>query len=1612
MECPGQFALALVRRTHLALVTALLLVAALAMPSPARAGSTGTTALFKPAGNHAVTSDGDFVSSNQGTGLNSPYHYFVEVPPGLSRLRIQIFDADIGEGGAGESPVQRDRARTAFNTIADYSVFDPTGTKITTTLFGTGTATLPALADDGWLTLYDSTVAPSVSAVDTATAGTGNAGVATSIVITRAAVVPVAGNLLVAVITVQGTAGGNLTAPAGFTVASEGNCGGAPDCHVYVGWKLATGAEPATYTFTWTTAAQAAAALVLIVGNDTTTPINASGAAASVTANVNPTAPSIPTSGSELLLLEAYGEGGNVTLTSVPAGTTQKFDQASPSTTDTVRVRESGASIVQATGVATTAGQFTISGARNWRAVTLAVNPATPPAPIAGHWEVRIDMSTGANGGTNAQDLNAFGLQADDGGAGGGHTELNVYADSATEVGANPDPAGVNHDGSVAYTLFPYITTCSPNENDFDYDSDQADAQGVGSVKLTSRTGAYTITFPSASLSANDTWTRNSVPTSSFTTDANSTDYGIWEADVTINGYGGGADGNYSTIYFGNNSAAANPPALNTGGALNPMFANTFRIYFPTSSSSTAPVKPYLEQEARYEFLGGLGGPNPPVKGQTTINQISVQVVNPTSEAINFSATNLVTVNVPGAGAVFGGNAVVTQGSAPTTPGVGATGNITWDPGTVAAGTTALLTYEVKITPTAAGQRIPVVGTVASGNGTKGVWVDETGNTTQARAKTTFGPLCELAATAGLISPVVVSDVHARRGDRGVEVEWDTHSEVGSVTFDLMRWDRREDRYLIVNERPVSALTGATQGGHYRVLDAASRSDGTERYMIIEHVATARLTETRSYGPFDLPLENASANDSESLPDEGFARIPNPLNGRTPEERADATRDFDADNSAITKSGFPVTFLRIGVPGPGLYFVPAQTIASQFGLSLPVAQSLIASRQLDLVGPLGETAWFPSSVLVSDAPGLLFYGQAPVGIYSADAIYHLSMSPGTWMPVSFLTGKTGAPGASFYDTIHLEQDMFAATVVTTNPDSNYWYWLSFSAGDPQFGTQSVQLQLPAGVQNTVAQTAHLVVHLQGASATGVAGEHNAIVSLNGVQIGTVQWTGVTPASADLPFNGTLLVQGANTVQIQAVLGSGAPFSQWYLQSFDLSYERLYQTTSNSLLVRADNNPWVTVSGFSGTRIFVFDLTNPARPVFEGGGQTITAALGGGFQASFKPNTAQTPYYLVTPPAWKTPDYVLADASIPLRNPQLGANYLVIAPQSLLSGAQELAEYRAQQGLKTMVLDVQNVYDVFSAGVPSPHAIHDFLAYATTSWSLPPRYVVLAGLGTYDYKNYLGLGGNLLPPLMISTAYGLFASDNAIADARGDGIPDVAIGRLPITSNSALHSLVLKMKAYEGASPGSWSAQSLYVADTGFSADSDVVAGMVPPSRVAQRLYLDNLPAATVRNSLLASLTSGIGLLNYVGHGGLDRLSGDGLLVTGDVASLTNGAFEPVVSALTCTINRFEVPGFQPLGAALVSQPNGGAAAVWAPTGISMSDEAKLLGQQFYLELGRSSGSGPQRLGDVVLRALQDYGRLGDDPEMAAIYQLLADPALLIVAAPGPVAGGNKGGPAE
>jgi hypothetical protein len=355
----------------------------------------------------------------------------------------------------------------------------------------------------------------------------------------------------------------------------------------------------------------------------------------------------------------------------------------------------------------------------------------------------------------------------------------------------------------------------------------------------------------------------------------------------------------------------------------------------------------------------------------------------------------------------------------------------------------------------------------------------------------------------------------------------------------------------------------------------------------------------------------------------------------------------------------------------------------------------------------------------------------------------------------------------------------------------------------------------------------------------------------------------------------------------------------------------------------------------------------------------------------------------------------------------GAQYVVVAPTHLLGQATQLTALR--RSMTTMVVDIEDVYDEFNHGLASPRALQEFMAWAAANWSVAPEYLVLVGAGTFDYKDYNQLGGNLIPPALVGTPQGIYASDQLFGDVDGDEVPDVAVGRIPVLTVAELQGYIQKLRRVERDSGPDWRGSTLFVADDqddggDFKLSANRVSAHLGPQFTVQQILLDDLNSAdpaAAKQQVIDALNAGVGFFNYTGHGGVTLLAefGDPLhdppvplipmLTTDDAAALTNADRPPVMAALTCVAGRFEVPAFESMAEAMVLNPNGGAVAAWAPSGLSYNVDAERLNRAFVdAAFGQDI-----TLGQAVREALATYAAEGFYRHLLLVYNVFGDPAL-------------------
>jgi hypothetical protein len=668
-------------------------------------------------------------------------------------------------------------------------------------------------------------------------------------------------------------------------------------------------------------------------------------------------------------------------------------------------------------------------------------------------------------------------------------------------------------------------------------------------------------------------------------------------------------------------------------------------------------------------------------------------------------------------------------------------------------------------------------------------------------------------------------------------------------------------------------------------------------------------------------------------------------------------------------------------------YVDATEIAGALDLPYTETQARLREHRLALRHRGQDVAY----LTVGDGTGLIFYGQAPESPCSRENIYWVEGGDGVEMPG--VDGAAPGPygtGGTFLHTVDEEEEHWAVTAYTDDPAADYWVWDYLIGGYAGMNEKSFTVPSPGAAASGA--PAMLTVRLQGGTDSPAAPDHHVKIRFNGVEMGDTRWNGTDGHTFAFMVTPDLLEDGENTVDVIALLDEGVPYSVVYVDGFELAYPRHFRAVGNRLTFTAENDATITVDGFTGPDILVLEITDPLQP--KRLMATTVDETEGGHAVRFVPDEPAGRYIAVTREAYGAPASVTGREPSVLDRSANRADYVIITTAGLRDAAEALAEYRQSDGLETMVVTIEEIMDAFNDGIDDPAAIRDFLSFAHENWHKAPEYVVLAGEGTYDYLDRQGHGDNLVPPLMVGTPWGLFAGDNRYADVAGDdGIPEIAVGRLPVVTPAELSAVIEKIRVYESGL-GYRDGSILLVADnadTGgnFPLYSDRIAEGLPEQCEAEKIYLSDLGIDQTRQRLFDGFDRGPVYVNYLGHSTVGRMAQEGILDSNDVAAFGNLEGLPVMTAMTCVLGQFAIPGFDALSEQLVLHPLGGLAAVWAPTGLSMNDQAAPLAEAFYQYAYSSNGA---RLGDAVRLAMATHGH-AVDRHILDVYTVLGDPAL-------------------
>jgi hypothetical protein len=838
------------------------------------------------------------------------------------------------------------------------------------------------------------------------------------------------------------------------------------------------------------------------------------------------------------------------------------------------------------------------------------------------------------------------------------------------------------------------------------------------------------------------------------------------------------------------------------------------------------------------------------------------------------------------------------------------------------------------------------------------------------------------AASTTAVQPT--SFAVTQHADRNL-IELTTGREVSSLGFNLYREQNgtrfRLNASLLAGTALLAGSTTVLTAGHvHSWWDDPSADSSTASYWVEEVDLHGRRTW---HGP-------ATPKPSQETREEGRAVFLSQVGradaksgrrgdaGSHPlQARATSTRDVSSNTMTqyatqwVLAAGHAV---KIGVRSEGWYQVALpDLVAAGFdtnaaattlqlyaeGVQQPIfVQGTVGNR----LGPQGT---------------IQFYGTGLDTTWSDTRVYWLTWGNGSGrrMPAATVDPSTTAGPSNFPFTVEWKpRTVYFAALV--NGDADNFFGPVLTSSEPVGQAITVTHLDPNSME-----AAQLQITLQGASMA----PHSVGVALNGSPVGTVTFSNQTAGVATVAVPIAVLQEGPNDLTL-TVQGGDADVS--VVDTVQLTYPHRYTADGDTLRFTAPGGQAETIGGFSSAQILVADITNPAAVTLVHGAVTPQA---GSYAVTVVPPGAgtRTLLALTTAQAAK-PATITAHHPSSWHAAQTGSDMVMISHADFVESLAPLVTVHQAEGRHVAVIDVQDLYDEFNFGEKSPYALKAFLITALLQWQLKPHFVLLAGDATYDPRNYLGVGDfDFVPTYLVGTQLLETASDDWFADFSGQGLPWMAIGRLPVRTPQDAAAQVSRIVNYDQAGAASWKAQVLLVADhndseNNFEENAAAVKALLPSGLIVSEIVSQGSPGdnATLLNSLNAQ---GQGMVNFIGHGSEATWAG-GLFSSTDAAGLTNGSMVPFVVSMTCLNGYFQDVYGTALAKALMNAPGGGAVAVWASSGLTNSAPQATMNQALIRAL---FGAQLMTLGEAAAAAK----RAVSDLDVRRTWILFGDPAI-------------------
>ncbi|MEY3192387.1 MAG: hypothetical protein RI982_158, partial [Bacteroidota bacterium] len=372
------------------------------------------------------------------------------------------------------------------------------------------------------------------------------------------------------------------------------------------------------------------------------------------------------------------------------------------------------------------------------------------------------------------------------------------------------------------------------------------------------------------------------------------------------------------------------------------------------------------------------------------------------------------------------------------------------------------------------------------------------------------------------------------------------------------------------------------------------------------------------------------------------------------------------------------------------------------------------------------------------------------------------------------------------------------------------------------------------------------------------------------------------------------------------------------------------------------------------------------------------------------------------------------------------DYLIISAPNYLNAAKKLQNYHATvNGLQTELVNVNEIFNEFSGGQPSPIGIRNFVKYllnkAVTNKVKAPRYLLLFGIANFNSRNYNS--ASQIPVFESAASTGVLTSypsdDFYSIQADNDDINNftqikklaIATGRLPVRNTAEADTVVEKIINYQrNLNGGAWKNKITWVADDGdynlHLEDAEAISTHLQQKNVSwnqKKIYLD-LYAATkniagntyplVNSEIVQTVNEGTLILNYTGHGNFARLAEEAVISQTDVLQWNNATKLPLMITASCDFAPYDQPQLSPFGFDALMKNSKGVIGLVAASRLVFAYSNKQINDHFIQQLLVPDSLGNfLTIGEALQRAKMQAWSADEDRMNAFKFSLLGDPAM-------------------